>query len=136
MSKRGLRMTKGLAKSAMKDGRNPHLAGFKSEGSKMGNLHTRLEGYTFDSIREAERYTYLNLRLLAKEITRLAVHPRFPLFVNDVKIGWYEADFLYKEIGNLIVEDVKSEYTRKLPLYQMKKALMKAVYGIEVQEIL
>lgn len=35
----------------------------------------------------------------------------------------------------LVVEDVKSPATRKLPLYRLKAKLMKAIHGIEIREI-
>lgn len=44
------------------------------------------------------------------------------------------ADFSYHENGILVVEDVKSKAT-KTPLYQLKKKLVKALYGIDVKEI-
>jgi hypothetical protein len=30
---------------------------------------------------------------------------------------------------------VKSAFTRKLPVYRIKRKLMKAVYGIEIREV-
>ena len=46
----------------------------------------------------------------------------------------YIADFTYKKDGKLIVEDVKSEITKKNPVYVMKKKLM-ADKGFAIQEI-
>ncbi len=51
------------------------------------------------------------------------------------KICAYLADFTYNRNGKEIVEDVKSEMTRKLPVYKLKKKLMKAILNIEIQEI-
>lgn len=49
----------------------------------------------------------------------------------------YKADFqYYLPSGKLIVEDVKSEVTRKLPEYVMKRKLMLWVHGIKLTEIL
>ena len=49
----------------------------------------------------------------------------------------YKADFQYRlPSGKLIVEDVKSEVTRKLPEYVMKRKLMLWVHGIRLTEIL
>jgi hypothetical protein len=47
----------------------------------------------------------------------------------------YISDFVYLENGQKIVEDVKSEYTRKLPVYRLKKKLVKAVHGIDIKEV-
>ncbi len=49
----------------------------------------------------------------------------------------YKADFQYRlPDGKLIVEDVKSEITRKLPEYVMKRKLMLWIHGIKLTEIL
>ena len=49
----------------------------------------------------------------------------------------YKADFQYNlPDGELIVEDVKSKATRKLPEYIIKRKLMLSVYGIKLKEIL
>jgi len=47
----------------------------------------------------------------------------------------YVADFVYQENGQLVVEDVKSTMTRNLPVYRLKKHLMKSVHGLEIREI-
>lgn len=47
----------------------------------------------------------------------------------------YVADFVYQEKGQLVVEDVKSKMTRSLPVYRLKKHLMKSVHGLEIREI-
>ena len=97
-----------------------------------------LDGYVFDSKAEARRYGELKLVLRAKGINRLRVHQRFPLFVNGIKIATYIADFTYyeqKHNDGLVVEDVKSPVTAKLPAFRMKKKLMLALYGIEIKEV-
>jgi hypothetical protein len=53
------------------------------------------------------------------------------LVVNDVYIGTYEADFLYYEQGQLIVEDSKGTRTRE---YLMKQRLMLACHNIHIRE--
>jgi len=49
----------------------------------------------------------------------------------------YWADFRYKiqATGETVVEDVKSEMTRKLSTYVMKRKLMKSVHGISIKEV-
>ena len=67
----------------------------------------------FDSKKEYERYVYLEMLMKNKEISELEVHPVYPLMVNGTKIGRYTADFTYKDkTGNVVVEDVKSKYTK------------------------
>jgi len=51
-----------------------------------------------------------------------------------VKICRYVADFGYIENGAVVIEDVKSKITKGLPVYRLKKKLMKALYGIDIRE--
>ena len=78
----------------------------------------------------------MELKLLLKtgNITNLKLQERFPIKIKDKLICTYVADFSYEENGNRIVEDVKSAYTKKLPLYRIKKKLVAALYGIEIVE--
>ena len=104
---------------------------------------TTLDGITFASKREAERYAELRLLEKAGEITGLELQPRFPLMAksiaahdfNWVQVGTYVADFRYRHTGSLVVEveDVKSPATRT-PLYKLKKKLVEVLYGITVRE--
>jgi len=61
----------------------------------------------------------------------------FPLAVNGIEVCRYVADFVYLEAADArqVVEDVKSEHTRELPVYRLKKKLMRAVHGIEINEV-
>ena len=107
--------------------------------SKRGNkYHARrvqMDGCTFDSQAEADRYLALKCAADEGRIERLKVHPRFRLEVNRVHICDYEADFTYWQDGKLVVEDVKSAVTKKLPTYRLKKKLLFALHGIEIVEI-
>ncbi|MGD9714830.1 MAG: DUF1064 domain-containing protein [Thermomicrobiales bacterium] len=101
--------------------------------SKYKAVRTTLDGITFASKREAERYATLKLLEKAGDITKLELQPRYPLVVNDQLVGNYVADFRYRdEQGNTVVEDAKGV---KTPVYKLKKKLMKAIYGIEVREV-
>ena len=61
---------------------------------------------------------------------------RYDLVVHNSKIGFYKADFVTYKNGKAIeVIDVKSEMTKKLPVYRLKKKLMKAIYNIDIIEI-
>jgi len=110
---------------------------------KYGNERVKLDGYSFDSLKERDRYLVLLMRKKMGEISELQVHPRFRLEVKGEKVCTYVADFSYVcrsewEVvkGNaLVVEDVKSRPTAKLQSYRIKKKLMQAIYGIKVQEI-
>lgn len=49
----------------------------------------------------------------------------------------YKADFVYNlPDGKLIVEDVKSNYTRKLPEYIIKRKLMLYIHNIKLTEVI
>lgn len=58
----------------------------------------------------------------------------YKLEVNGMHICKYIADFVYLENHVLKVVDVKSEYTRKLPVYRLKFKLMQAIHGITITE--
>lgn len=49
----------------------------------------------------------------------------------------YVADFVYVDAatGETIVEDVKSNATRKLAAYRNKKHLMKVIYKLDINEV-
>ena len=46
----------------------------------------------------------------------------------------YYADAVYEEDGAKVVEDTKSDITRRDPVYRIKKHLMMSVHGIEIME--
>ena len=102
---------------------------------KYKNVKTILDGISFDSRKESARYSDLKLMHRAGAITDLTLQPKFDIVINGQKVCSYIADFSYVENGVTVVEDVKSEMTRKLPTYRLKKKLMKAVHSIEVREI-
>ena len=111
--------------------------------SKYNNRKVELDGFTFDSQKEARRYSELKLLVRVGEISELELQKSFVLaesvkFNNEPRAKpaiRYVADFAYMENGVMIVEDVKSKATKSLPVYRMKKHLMKSVHGIEIQEI-
>jgi hypothetical protein len=109
----------------------------KTLRSKYGNEKTEVDGILFDSIKESGRY--LQLRYLVKlgQIKDLRMQVPYELTVNGEKVASYVSDFVYYDIatGETIVEDVKSIFTRKLPVYRLKKKLMKSIYGITIAEI-
>lgn len=102
--------------------------------SKMHNVRTAVDGIAFDSLDEAERYGELKIEEMAGIITNLEVHKPFPLVVNGIHVCDYESDFVYRRDGKLVVEDVKSKPTITYA-YRIKKKLMLAIHGIEIQEV-
>jgi hypothetical protein len=101
--------------------------------SKYKNRKTEVDGITFDSKREAARYSTLKLLQRAGHIRDLELQPVFPIVINGVKICKYKADFQYFDItaGKQIVEDCKGFATRE---YKLKKKLVRAVFGVEIVE--
>lgn len=107
----------------------------KAKKSKYSNVKTEVDGVLFDSKAEARRYRELKILLDSGKIVMLTLQPKYHIHVNGVKICDYIADFSYYFAPfstKLIVEDVKG---MKTPMYRMKKKLMKAVFGIDIQEV-
>lgn len=102
--------------------------------SKYNNKPVTDDGYTFDSMAEHSRYCELKVLRDADVISKLEVHPRFKLAVNNAVICFYEADFQYFDHDEqcMIVEDVKGVRTS---VYLLKKKLMKAIHNISIVEI-
>jgi hypothetical protein len=105
------------------------------EMNKYHNRKTTIDGITFDSKKEAERYQYLKLLELAGEIHGLTLQPSYDLIAQGGrKVGKYRADFKYNRNGRLIVEDVKSIAT-KTAVYRLKKKIVEAVHHIQIVEV-
>jgi hypothetical protein len=103
---------------------------------KYRNQPVEVDGVRFDSKKEASRWVELQYWERAGFIRDLERQVPFVLEVNGTRIGKYVADFRYLDIttGQVVVEDVKSEATRKLPVYRMKKKLMFALYQVVIRE--
>jgi len=112
---------------------------------KYGNTRTVLDGIKFASAKESRRYAELKLLERAGLISALELQPSFILapgvtFHDGEKKRSlrYVADFSYRveQDGDhfRVVEDVKSEATRKDKLYRTKKHLMKSVLGLDITE--
>lgn len=105
--------------------------------SKYHNIKTELDGHIFDSKKEAGRYQQLKLLVKAGEIMDLKLQVKMPFFMNGEKVFNYIADFAYFDIKKkkLVIEDVKSEVTKKLPLYRLKKKIIEAKYNVTITEV-
>lgn len=102
--------------------------------AKYGAKPKTVHGRRFDSQAEARRYQQLLILGLAGDLQNLELQPTYPLVVNGVKVGTYRADFAYDcvDTGARVVEDVKGLPT---PVYRLKKRLVRALHGIDIQEI-
>ena len=111
-------------------------AGDKPKRSKFGNRKVEIDGLTFDSAKESRRYGALKLMERAGEIRFLRLQERFPLIVGETTVAYYVADFVYVRTADdvQVIEDVKSEITRKDSTYRLKFKIMAAM-GLHVVEV-
>ncbi|KAA0910667.1 DUF1064 domain-containing protein [Pusillimonas sp. ANT_WB101] len=107
--------------------------------SKYGNKKTVIDGIEFDSRKEAKRYSELKLLERAGQIDTLSLQPKFELIPKQrnadgkaIRPWAYVGDFMYRENGKFIVEDVKGMKTRE---YIAKSKAMLHFHGITVREI-
>lgn len=113
----------------MQTGKLPARMVPRPKQSKYHNQKTTIDGKTFDSKREGNRYAELRLMETAKEVTRFFEQVPFTLpggidYIADFVILWPD--------GHYTVEDVKGMRT---DVYKIKKKLMKATYGIDIVEV-
>lgn len=112
----------------------------KKRRSKFGNVRTEVitqgERILYDSKREAEIGNDLRIRELGHEISELKHQVPFSFELNGILICRYFADFTYIENGKLVVCDIKSKITAKIPMYVLKKKMMRAFHNIEILEII
>jgi len=101
--------------------------------NKYHNKKTIVDGITFDSKKEARRYSELKLLVRAKEISNLELQPKFMLidkYTNGngkkVRALTYVADFQYTTKYGIVVEDVKG---MKTDVYKLKKKLFERIYA-------
>jgi hypothetical protein len=102
--------------------------------NKFRNRKTVVDGLTFDSAKEARRWSELRLLERAGQITDLVRQEPIRLEVNGKLVCKFIPDFCYVENGQKVVEDVKSPATRKLPAYRIKVKLLEALTRIRVRE--
>lgn len=115
----------------------------RRRGQKYNARKHTVDGYTFDSGKEAKRYRDLCLYQHAGVIAGLEVHPRFNLFALDLargevlQIGHMTLDFAYVDLATQrkIYEDVKGGDATKTTAYRLRKRILEANYGITVTEI-
>ena len=106
--------------------------------SKYGAKKVTVNGITFDSRKEANRWIELSLLERVGKVTNLQHQVKFELIPSqriDGKVVEravnYIADFVYEENGKTVVEDTKGF---KTPEYIIKRKLMLWVHQIQVKE--
>lgn len=111
--------------------------------SKYGNRRCSMDGFTFDSVKEMNRYADLKYLQLTGAIKDLELQKPFVLqdAFRDNRGKWqreirYIADFYYydNEKQAWIIEDVKSKATKDNAVYKIKKKMM-LYRGLEISEV-
>jgi hypothetical protein len=111
------------------------IGGVVMPHNKFGARKTVVDGITFDSAKEARRYSVLRLLEKAGEITHLVLQPRIPLKVDGVLVCTIIPDFSYidQKTRKKVFEDPKG---MKTPIYRLKRKLLLALFpGTDHREI-
>lgn len=105
--------------------------------SKYHARKTTVDGITFDSKREADRYLVLKgmeeagaIEGLRRQV-RYELVPAFDVDGRHYRPVFYVADFVYVEDGREVVEDVKGMRT---DVYGLKSKLFARRYGMSIKE--
>lgn len=105
------------------------------------NKYRNVRQRGFDSKKEEQRFAELRLLERAGAITDLKRQVTIELIPTQYidkrcveRAIKYIADFTYYEKGEYIVEDVKSEITRKNKDYIIKRKLLLYIHGIRLRE--
>lgn len=110
--------------------------------NKYHNKKVTVDGITFDSVKEAHRYSELILLQRAGKIKDLRRQWKYVLIPSQYaevdgkrkcieRECTYVADFVYLQDGEIIVEDTKGFRT---PEYKIKRKLMLFLKGIRIKE--
>ena len=102
---------------------------------KYRNKKVILDGIWFDSKKEARRYSELKKLEEMGVISELRLQVRFKICpriegVKGSRDRYYIADFTYRENNLEVIEDVKSDITRRNPVYTLKKQLVQWQYPL------
>lgn len=92
---------------------------------KYKNQPTYHDDILFHSKKEGRRYLELKILLRIGAIADLKLQPKYPIFINKIKVCTYVGDFEYLTEGKIVCEDVKGFFT---PLSKLKVKMFKASY--------
>jgi hypothetical protein len=98
------------------------------------------DGMHFGSQAELRRYKDLKLMQAAGDISGLAIHPRYDLYVCGQLLGYIELDFEYLDhrTDKMVYEDVKDakkNSSTRTPIYRWKRLHLRAEHGIDIREV-
>ena len=111
--------------------------------SKYGSRKVTVDGVTFDSRKEYFRWHELSLLEKSGVISQLQRQVRFELIPSQKVDGkvverpvHYVADFVYKENGHTVVEDVKGyKKGAAYNIFTIKRKMMLHTHGIRIREV-
>ena len=103
--------------------------GKQKKKAKYRSYKTSVDGHTFDSLKEAEYYQDLKLRLKSNDIKGFCLQPTF-ILAPGLK---YKADLItFNTDGTYEVIDVKGFKTKE---YIAKKKVFEDKYNLKITEI-
>ena len=110
--------------------------------NKFGARKKMVDGIEFDSTHEAEVYQQLKVRQAAGQIRALECHVPMRIEVNGQHVFNYECDFKFwsyatiTRCDGLVYQDAKGyKKGAAYQLFRLKKAVIKAALGIEIEEV-
>ena len=117
--------------------------GWGKSKNKFGAKKSVYNGIQFDSTVERDRYSYLSYQQQKGEISGLRLQTRFEIISKTIKVvatqlktkirydervvemaAHYTSDFIYKENGKYVMEDVKNDYSQEIRDYPLRRKLM------------
>jgi hypothetical protein len=136
----------------------------RKNNTKLNNATVTIDGITFQSIKEGQRYSELKLLEKAGNISNLELQKKYELIpaqYETVETGEYYkvgakkgqpklksvcveqavsyiADFVYEENGQAVVEDVKGYRDPSSAPYAkfvLKRKMMLWIHGIKIKEV-
>jgi hypothetical protein len=124
-------------KFSLKDGKVIN----KKPKSKFNNVKMEIDGYIFDSKKEAEFYGSLKLKKQAGLIKDFQMQVKYDIVVNTIHIANYFLDFLVVNLDDSIDyidikgKDAKTNKFIKTGVFALKKKLVEAIYKINISMI-
>ena len=104
--------------------------------NKYNNKRIVIDGINFQSTGEGRYYQMLKRKLDAGLIKGLKRQIPFEFVINGFSIGRYVCDFgVMHHNGIIEIIDHKSKATAEIDLYQWKKNLMYACFGVKIKEV-
>jgi hypothetical protein len=121
--------------------KNGKLVSNKSKSPKYRNEKVLVDDYLFDSIKEANFYSKLKLLKKSNNIRDFEKQFKFEIVINDIHVANYFLDFkIIHNDGKVEYIDIKGQDKKTgkfitTDVFQLKKKLVEAIYGITIKII-